>query len=125
MALRDKLRERAQPYLEPGETVQAVFLAQTGPTPWLAGAFGAIIYAFLAKYRVVVVTDQAIILLKAGAFAPSKPKELEQRLPHDTRLGPMEGKVWGKVQLAGERHWVHRRFRADVEAADAALPAGA
>jgi len=122
MALRDKLRERAQPYLEPGETIQAVFLAQTGPTPWLAGAFGAIIYAFFAKYRVVVVTDRGILLLKAGAFAPAKPKGLEQRLPRNGRLGPFQGKVWGKVQIGGERHWVHRRFRDDVEAADAALP---
>ncbi len=122
MALRDKLRERAQPYLDPGEQIQSVFLAQTGPTPWLAGAIGALVYAFFAKYRIVVVTDSAIVLLKAGALVPTKPKELIQRLPRASRLGPHEGKVWGKVQIGGERHWVHRRFRGDVQAADAALP---
>ena len=37
MALRDKLVERVQPFLEPGEQVQAVFLAQTGPNPFLGG----------------------------------------------------------------------------------------
>jgi len=121
MALREKLRERVQPYLEPGETIQSVFPAQTGPTPWLAGAFGALIYMFIAKYRIVVATDRALILLKAGAFAPMKPTELLQRLPRNIRLGPYEGKIWGKVQIGGERHFVHRRFRGDVEAADASL----
>ncbi len=121
MALRDKLRERAQPFLEQGETIQQVFLAQTGPTPWLAGAIGALVYAFLAKYRVVVVTDRAIILLKSGAFMPAKPSEVLARLPRNTRLGPWQAKVWGKIDLNGERHWVHRRFRSDVDAADAAL----
>ena len=119
MALRDKLRERAQPYLEPGEQIQAVFLAQTGPTPWLAGAFGAIIYMFIAKYRVVVVTDRSILLLKAGAWTPSKPTELVKRVPR-TGLGPFAGRVWGKVMIDGERHWVHRRFKEDVDATGAA-----
>lgn len=124
MALREKLRERSQSYLEPGETIQAVFLAQTGPTPWLAGAFGALIYMFIAKYRIIVVTDRQILVLTSGAFSPSKPKEVSQRLPRNTKLGPFTAKVWGKVEIGGERHWVHRRFRADVEAADTALPAG-
>lgn len=121
MALREKLRERAQPHLEPGEEIQSVFLAQTGPTPWLAGAIGALIYFFVAKYRVVVVTDRSIVLLNAGAFVPTKPKGVFARLPRNTQLGPYEAKVWGKVVLGDTRHWVHRRFKGDVEAADAAL----
>lgn len=122
MALRDKLRERVQPHLEPGEQIQAVFMAQTGPTPWLAGAIGAVIYMFIAKYKVVAVTDRAIVMLKAGAFSPSKPKEVLARLPR-TRIGKPEAKVWGKIELGGERHWVHRRFFGDIEAADASGPA--
>ena len=123
MALRDKLRERAQPFLEPGETIQTVFMAQTGPTPWLAGAVGALIYVFIAKYRVVVVTERAVVLLKAGAFRPSKPKEVVSRLPRTTPIGPFDGKIWGKVTIDGERHWVHRRFKDDVERAAAVPPA--
>jgi hypothetical protein len=121
MALRDKLRERAQPFLEPGEQIQAVFLGQTGPTPWLAGAFGAIIYMFIAKYRVIVVTDRGILLLKAGAWTPSKPKELVKRAPRQG-LGPFDAKVWGKVMIDGERHWVHRRFKEDVDSTGTAAP---
>ena len=117
MALRDKLRERVQPFLEPGETIQTVFLAQTGPTPWLAGAVGALIYVFIAKYRVVAVTDRAVVLLKAGAFRPAKPTEVTTRLPRTTEIGPFDGKLWGKVMINGERHWVHRRFKDDVQAA--------
>jgi hypothetical protein len=33
VALRDKLKERVQPLLEPDEEVQQVFLAQSGPNP--------------------------------------------------------------------------------------------
>jgi hypothetical protein len=117
MALQEKIRERSQPFLEPGETMQTAFLAQTGPTPWLAGAFGALIYMFIAKYRIVVVTDRAVVLLKAGAFRPAKPKEVVKRLPRTTPIGPFEGKIWGKVQIDGERHWVHRRFKDEIQSA--------
>jgi hypothetical protein len=79
-------------------------------------------YGALAKNRVVVVTDRAVILLEAGKRAPAKPKELLQRLPRNVRLCPDQGKIWDKVQIGGERHWVHRRFRGDVEAAGAAPP---
>ena len=121
MALRDKLATRAQPFLDPGEKIQAVFLAQTGPSPWLAGAFGVLIYAFIAKYRVVVATDRAIVVLKAGAMAPAKPKDVVERLPRNTELGPFTASIWGKVMLADERHWVNRRFKSDIETADAMI----
>ena len=78
-------------------------------------------YGAVAKNRVVVVTDRAVILLKAGSIVP-RPKELLQRLPRNVRLCPDQGKIWDKVQIGGERHWVHRRFGGDVEAAGAAPP---
>ena len=114
MALREKLIERTKPFLEADEQVKAVFLAQTGPTPWLGG-LGALIYAFIAKFRIVVVTDRSIVLLKAGALGGTKPKELVKRVPR-TPLEPFSAKVWGKVMIDGERHWVHRRFKKDVDA---------
>lgn len=120
MALRDKLVERAQPHLEPGEQVQAVFLAQTGPSPWFA-ALSWLIVLFGAKYYVVVVTDRAILALRAGAFVPSKPKSLETRLPRATRIGPLSG-LWGKSTLLGPKTHIHKRFHKDVDAADAHLP---
>ena len=120
MALRDKLRERAQPFLEPGEEARHVFLAQAGPTPWLF-ALSALL-GFLMKYRVVVVTDRNVVLLKSSPWTPAKPTEVVARLPRSTRFGPMSG-VWAKIQLEGEKYYVHKRFQKDAAAADAEAPA--
>lgn len=115
MAIRDKLVERSQPHLEPGEQIQQVFLAQTGPNPML----GALTYliAFWVKYYVVVVTDRGIVFLRSGVLTPSKPKSLYKRVARQTTLGPLSG-LWGKMMVDGERFWVHKRFHKDVAAAD-------
>ena len=122
MALRDKLTERAQPYLEPGEQVRHVFLGQTGPSPWLA-ALSWLIILIAGDYYIFAVTDRAILVMKAGKFVPSKPKSLEARLPRQTRLGPVSG-VWGQTNALGKRVWVNKRFHKDVDAADAELTHG-
>jgi len=116
MALRDKLRERSQPFLEPGEEVRHVFLAQAGPSPWLFAL--SWLFAFWMKYRIVVVTDRSVVLLSASPWVPAKPKELVARLPRSTTFGPLEG-VWAKTQIQGEKFYIHKRFHKDVEAADA------
>jgi hypothetical protein len=121
LALRDKLRDRIQPYLEPGEEVHQVFLAQTGPSPYFA-LLSYWILLIAGGYRIVVVTDRAIIVLKAGKWRPAKPKSLLRRGPRQVRLGPVSG-LWAKV-LLGESCWVHKRFHKDIEAADADLDAG-
>jgi hypothetical protein len=120
VALRDKLRERSQPFLEPDEEIRQVFLAQAGPTPWLF-VLSALL-GFLMKYRVVVVTDRNVVLLRSTPWVPAKPKELVARLPRSTRFGPLSG-VWAKIQLEGERYYVHKRFQKDAAAADAEAPA--
>lgn len=71
MSLRDSLAQRARPFLEPGEQIQAVFMAQSGVSPYLLLLFGLIfaipysmIYAFklqstavgLALLLILVVT---------------------------------------------------------------------
>ena len=56
MAIREKLRERVQPFLEPGEQVQAVFPAQTGPNPNFM--FLTWLVIFWTKYVVVAATDK-------------------------------------------------------------------
>jgi hypothetical protein len=119
MALRDKLVERTQPYLEPGEQVRQVFMGQTGPSPWFA-ALSWLIILIAGEYYVFAVTDRAIIVMKAGKFVPSKPKGLEARLPRATRLGPVSG-LWGQTNALGKRVWVHKRFHKDIDAADAEL----
>lgn len=116
MALRDKLRERSQPMLEPGEEIQEVFLAQTGPTPWL-GLLTTFIW-FAIKRRIVVVTDRAIVVMSAGWWTGSSPKSIVARLQRATRIGPLSG-LWAKATIGGEKVHIHKRFHGDVASADA------
>lgn len=120
MALRDKLAERAKPYLQPDEEVRHVFMAQTGPTPYLFIVTYLIVFAI--HYRIVVVTDQSITVLKAGKFVPSKPKGdvPVARIPRETRIGPVKG-LWGVTEATGEKLRVHKRFHKDIAAADAEI----
>jgi hypothetical protein len=118
VALRDKIRQNSQPFLEPGETVQAVFSAQTGPNPYLS----IITYLFLFWVRLyaVVVTDRRILVLRSSFWRPSVAVAVEAVLPRATRLGPVSG-LWAKLSpnLNGKDIWVHRRFHKDVDSADA------
>jgi hypothetical protein len=121
MALREKLRERVQPLLEPGEQIQAVFLAQTGPNPNFM--FLTWLVLFWTKYNVAAVTDKRIAVFRASRMAPSKPRELAASYPRESKLGDSSGALWGSFELDGTKYWVHRRFRKDVRAADDAAPA--
>src|SRR3712207_2409945 len=112
MALRDKLRERAQPLLADGEEIRHVFLAQAGPSPWLFAL--SWLFAFWMKYRVVAVTDRNVVLLQSSPWKPAAPKEVVARLPRSTKFGELKG-VWAKIDLGGERYFVHKRFHKDVE----------
>ena len=118
MALRDKLRARAQPLLEPGEKIQQAFLAQTGPDPNLV--FLTWLVLFLAKYFVVVATDRNIVVFRARMWLPAGPREVVVRLPRETTIGPTSGALWSKVSIMvnGKPLWVHRRFYKDVQAGD-------
>ena len=48
MGIRDQIQKNASKHLEPGETIQAVFSAQTGPNPNYM--FLSTLVAFFAKY---------------------------------------------------------------------------
>lgn len=121
MALRDKLVQRTAQYLQPGEQVQAIWLAQTGPSPywmfltWLILLFGGV------KYCIVVATDRQILVVRAGWFMPTKPKSIKAQLPRNAYFGELGG-LWAQINL-DERYWVHKRFHKDVAAADQALAA--
>lgn len=123
MALRDKLAERVQPLLEPGEQVQEVLCSQTGPSPYWA-ALTYIIF-FVVKRRIIVATDRAIVIVQAGSWTGTSAKQVLARLPRGTRIGPVSG-MWAKVEINGERQWIHKRFHGDVARADSvAAPVGA
>jgi hypothetical protein len=73
-------------------------------------------------YRIVVVTDRSIVVLRSGMWRPAKPKGLITRSPRPVRIGPASG-LWAHVNIAGEQCWVHKRFHQDIEQADAAIGA--
>ncbi len=119
MALRDKLRERVTPLLEPGEQVRQVFLAQTGPSPYWF--FLTYLVLFWIKYYIVAVTDREVAVFRAGLWTPTKPKGFHQRYPRGMRLGaPLSG-LWARTMIGSESMHVHKRFHKDVEAADQEL----
>lgn len=119
MALRDKLRERAQPFLEPGEQIQAIVPCQTGPSPYYS--FLTYLIFFWIKWWHIVATDRALVVLRVGMTG--KPKEVAQRLPRTTAFGPLSG-LWGKTQLFGTTAYIHKRFHKDAAQADATAPGG-
>jgi hypothetical protein len=120
MALRDKLADRTRPMLQPGEQIHEVMLSQTGPSPYWA--LLTFIIFFAVKRRIIVVTDQAIVVVKAGSWTGTSAKEVLARLPRSTRFGPLSG-LWARAELNGEKQWIHKRFHGDAARADAAAPA--
>jgi hypothetical protein len=79
---------------------------------------------WLGKYAIIAVTDRRILVFKASPLATTRPKELLGTFPRETRFGPTSG-VFGKIDLGGTRYYVHKRFRKDLEAADAAAATSA
>jgi hypothetical protein len=116
MAIRDKLRRNAAPFLQPGETVQAVFAAQT--TSQYLALISFLILIIANSYRVVVVTDRRILVCRSGRFRMTPVNEVLRELPRDTRVGPASG-LWWRSDHLGERLYIHKRFHKDVDAADA------
>ncbi|AKU17786.1 hypothetical protein [Luteipulveratus mongoliensis] len=117
MALRDKLVQRTQPYLEPGEQVQSVFMAQAGPSPyWM---FLTYLMFFWFRPVIITVTDRSVLIINAGKLRTTFPKSLHLRGSRQVWLGTPTG-LWGSIQL-DDKYWVHKRFHKDVVAADAAL----
>jgi hypothetical protein len=121
VALRDKMRESAQPFLGPGEQVQQVIGAQTA-SQYIAALAGVLFFLGLNRYRILAVTQHRILVLDAGVMSMKTAKGVVSEVPRATRLGPGTG-IWHVIPVNGEKLRVHRRFFKDLEAADAALTA--
>jgi hypothetical protein len=117
MAIRDTLRANAAHVLQPGETVQAIFPAQT--TSQYMALLSYWIIIFKNSYRVVVATDRRIIVCRSGRFRVTPVHEVLVELPRSTRIGPASG-LWYKCESLGERLYIAKRFHRDVAEADAA-----
>lgn len=120
MAIRDKMTANAQPYLQPGETVQAVYGAQTVSPYWAMITGWILIIANC--YRVVIVTDRRILVARSGRLRGTPVNEILRELPRGTRIGPTRG-IWWRSESLGERLYTHKRFHKDVNAADSLVAA--
>jgi hypothetical protein len=117
VAIRDTLRTGAQPLLRQGESIEAVFAAQaTSPYFSLLSIW---IIVIQNGYRVVIVTDQRIIVCHSGRTRISKVNDVIAEFPRSTKIGPTSG-IWYSTNALGERLYIHRRFHKDVAVADGA-----
>jgi hypothetical protein len=115
MGWRDKVLAGAQQYLEPGEQVRAVGLGQSGPSPWVTALIGWLVMFAFAKFRVIVVTDRAIVLLDASGWSPAKARGVVGRYPLQS-FADLKG-LWGKTNVGDNKLWVHKRFQKELKAA--------
>ena len=120
MAIRDKLRANAAHVLRPGENVQAVFTAQTASPYWALLSYWIVM--FKNTYRVVIVTDQRILVCKSGRFSTTPVNEVVGEFPAPPRSA--RRRVSGtSATRSGDRLYIHKRFHKDVNAADGAVAA--
>jgi len=119
MALRDSMRASAAQFVEPGETIQEVFGAQTA-SPMTAPLIGAVIALIINRYRIVAVTDRRILVLDAGKWSQRTARAVVTELPRESRLGPTSG-LWTKIETPTGKIYVRRYFFKDVRAADSVV----
>jgi hypothetical protein len=115
MAIREKIRENASAFLQPGEIIQAVVPAQT-----VSAYFSLIsiwIIVFKNAYRNIVVTDRRILLCSSGRFRSSPVKGILAEYPRQLTIGPAHG-LWYRCDAFGDRLYINKRFFKDVAMAD-------
>ncbi|MCT9078511.1 hypothetical protein [Streptomyces fulvoviolaceus] len=60
-------------------------------------------------------TDRSVVVLEYGRFGAVKPTRVLARPPLGTEIGPLSG-TWARIELAGERLWVHKKWHGDAAA---------
>jgi hypothetical protein len=119
MAVRDVMRASAAQFVEPGETIEQVFGAQTA-SPLTAPLIGSLIALVINRYRIVAVTERRILVLDAGKWTQRTARAVVSELPRATRLGPTSG-LWTKIDTPAGKIHVRRYFFRDVNAADSVI----
>lgn len=110
---RDRLRATVQARLEPGEEIEALFPAQTGPRHGLGLA------ANLVRYWAIAVTDRNIVIVPMMARGLSRLPRQPFAMP-----GTPVSRGWFPVTIAGQTYDVAGEAFELVAAADTVLRAG-
>ena len=137
---REVVIDKSAPFLEPDEVVAHVVKALEGPPRSLAIilalviGFGisvviqipfwgfplfVIVYTSAYQRRVILATDQALLLLGAGRYRFA-PKKVLARLDLETRIGPVQG-LFLRTEVDGRRLYLTPRTVQEAAAADAEL----
>lgn len=145
--LRHKLATRARTFIPEGDEVQAAFVGTIFSPTWLlvgivpyfifisqfsdssslseailrGAAFGAVLAAVwlsINRSRIVIVTDQRILLLRAKWLATHTPAGVLREFSRSTRLST----TGRKVEALDRPLWIQPQLRSELKAADDALP---
>jgi hypothetical protein len=100
--IRDKVCRSASTYLEPGEAIEAAFIAGTGTAP--------------ANDRAVVATNRRLLLFNLSFLGDAT--ELLATADRRTQIGPCETFMHPMDHVFATPLRVHKRFHKDVAVAD-------
>ena len=85
--------------------------------------FAVVAVLTTARYRVIAITADDVVLLKARGWRPGKPVDFISRTPRTSKF-EVRGQFWSQIEIAGEKLWVHKRFQAKLDEADSTLGRG-
>src|SRR4051812_9574842 len=101
------------PFMEAGEVVQAIFLAQSGTN---LPSIGTIAEAWWrVRFRVIVVTDRRIAVFAARRMRLAAARKHLADFPRDTDVSLESGPSDFAITLGGTRYWVDQAYLPDLE----------
>jgi hypothetical protein len=106
----EKIVQRAQSRVEPGEVVQGAFAGQ----PSIRNRIGE------GGYRVVVATDRRFLVFQSGSFSQTVLKDMLEESRRHQRLGEPSGAFYD-VTVGSQTMKVNFRYFKQVRAIDLAL----
>lgn len=110
MTMADKIIQRAQERIDPGEVIQGAFAAQMT----IRNRVGE------GGYRVVVATDRRFLVFQSGTFSQTTIKQLIEESPRGQRLGEPSG-LFATVTIGRETMKVNFRYFDQLRAIDRVL----
>jgi uncharacterized protein with ATP-grasp and redox domains len=113
LGLKEKLTERAQPFLDDGETVKAVFMARSGVAPD-ERTVNPLSMLRRARNHIIVATNKGTVVLDATLMRSTVPTGVGERSRKPVRVIDKRG-IWTEITLE-DIYWVHKRFADELKA---------
>jgi hypothetical protein len=76
-----RMIEAAQPELEPGEQVREVMIGQTFISPLAYLIVGQLLFVFMVRPRIAMVTDSNVYMFEGNMWRPNKLNRLIEKHP--------------------------------------------